>query len=438
MIWESDGHLSPNYSQRSYLYGVGGIPHVQFNGTVESIGGGTNMYPYYLNIYNQLINDESPIDIDLVGYTSGENAVELVADIVMTEDIQPSNVKIIFILTYKYNNEYFCTVEEYHEEVFELSHYGESGTYEHTFTLQNGWNIDNVSGVVMIQNLSGNHQIYQSAMTGEFGDPSIMIPYMYYEGWTTVGLPVIAANTNYQYIFPDAIENTMFSFDDGYELETNLVNGEGYWLRFSDQGYTTYTGFELEEITIQLEEGWNMISGISEVTPIHSIFDPYELIIPNTIYNFVEGYNLVDELEPGRGYWLRSSGNGDIMVSLDGNNNNLPRLVDRTGNLNVIKINGKSLYFGGDIPKEELLSYSLPPVPPGYAQDIRFTGDTRYLKEGGLIRFNGLNELKISYNILDGETWKVFNPKTGTTYKMEGTGNISIDKFDNFLNIRKN
>ena len=43
MIWESDGHLSPNYSQRSYLYGVGGIPHVQFNGTVESIGGGTNM-----------------------------------------------------------------------------------------------------------------------------------------------------------------------------------------------------------------------------------------------------------------------------------------------------------------------------------------------------------------------------------------------------------
>ena len=437
MIWESDGHVSPNYSQRSYLYGVGGIPHVQFNGTEESIGGGTNMYPYYLNIYNQLINDESPIDIDLVGYMSGENAVELVADIVMAEDIQPSNVKIIFILTYKYNNEYFCTVEEYHEEVFELSHYGESGTYEHTFTLQNGWNIDNVNGVVMVQNLSGNHQIYQSAMTGEFGDPSIAITFPHTEDWMTVGLPVMTDYPNYHDIFPNAIPNTLFAYDDGYTLTNNLINGEGYWIRFEQPGYTVFEGLALEEMTIQLEEGWNLISGISHPIMTNTIMDPYELIVPNTVYSFDVGYELAEEIEPGMGYWLRSSGAGDIMLLMDGISN-VSRFVDRTGELHSININGKTLYFGGKIPKEELLSYSLPPVPPGYTQDIRFMGDTRYLKEGGLIRLNGINELKISYNILDGETWKVFNPKTGTAYKMEGTGNIHIDKFDNFLNIRKN
>ncbi len=107
MIWESDGHVSPNYSQRSSLYGVSGIPHVQFNGTEESIGGGTNMYPYYLAIYNQLIDDESPINIDLVGYTNGDVGVDLVTDIVLTEDVQPGNNKIIYMLTYKYNNDYF-------------------------------------------------------------------------------------------------------------------------------------------------------------------------------------------------------------------------------------------------------------------------------------------------------------------------------------------
>ena len=431
MIWESDGHVSPNYSQRSSLYGVSGIPHVQFNGTEESVGGGTNMYPYYLNIYNQLINDESPIDIDLVGYTNGDNGVDLTANITLTGDVQPGNNKIIYLLTYRYNNDYFCTVERYYEEDFSLTHSGEMGYFEYYFELEPNWNISNVSVVMMIQNLSGSHQIYQAAITQEFGDPSITIPYMYTEGWTTVGLPVIAANTDYQYIFPDAIENTMFSFNDGYELETNLVNGTGYWLRFPEQGYTTFTGFELEEITIQLEEGWNMISGISEVTPIHSIFDPYELIIPNTIYNFVEGYNLVDELEPGRGYWLRSNGNGDVMVSLNGNNNNLPRLVDRTGNLNVIKINGKSLYFGGDIPEEELLSYSLPPVPPEGATDIRFSDDMRYCIDGCVIESSGLENFLIDYNIIDASNWILISENK--RYELNNRGKLNIKNRGNLI-----
>ena len=58
LIWEGDGHTSPGYSQRGGMYGVGGIPHAEFNGTINSIGGGTNMYPYYLDIYDQLIDDD--------------------------------------------------------------------------------------------------------------------------------------------------------------------------------------------------------------------------------------------------------------------------------------------------------------------------------------------------------------------------------------------
>ena len=201
MIWEGDGHVSPNYSQRSSFYGVSGIPHVQFNGTESVVGGGTNMYPYYLSVYNQLIDYESPINIDLVGYTSGDNGVDLVADIVITDDVQPGNNKILFILTYKYNDEYFCTVEGYHEETFDLSHSDEVGTYEHYFELESNWNIDNVNGLVLIQNMSGNHQIYQSTMTEEFGDPSITITFQHTEDWMTVGLPVITDYPNYYNIF---------------------------------------------------------------------------------------------------------------------------------------------------------------------------------------------------------------------------------------------
>ena len=431
MIWESDGHVSPNYSQRSNLYGVSGIPHVQFNGTEESIGGGTNMYPYYLAIYNQLINDESPIEIGLVGYLSGDDGIDLVADVILTDDVQPGNNKIIYILTYKYSDEYFCTVEGYYEETFDLTHYGEIGQFEHYFELESNWSLGNVNGLVLIQNMSGNYQIYQSEITQDFQDPIVTMAFMFPEGWTTVGLPLIVSNSNYQTVFPDAIENTMFSFDDGYNLETNLENGKGYWIRFAEQGYTNFVGLEFEEITITLDEGWNMISGVSAVTPIHSIFDPYELIIPNTIYNFVEGYNLVDELEPGRGYWLRSIGYGDIMVSVDGTNNNLPRLVDRTGNLNIIKINGKSLYFGGEIPEEELLSYSLPPIPPQGAVDIRFSDDMRYCIDGCVIESSGLENFLIDYNIIDASNWILISENK--RYELDNKDRLRIKNKGNLI-----
>ena len=432
MIWESDGHVSPNYSQRSNLYGVSGIPHVQFNGTEESIGGGTNMYPYYLAIYNQLINDESPIEIGLIGYLSGDDGVDLVADVILTDDVQPGNNKIIYILTYKYNDEYFCTVEGYHEETFDLSHYGEIGQYEHYFALESNWNIENVNGLVLIQNLSGNHQIYQSAMTEEFQDPIITMAFMFPEGWTTVGLPLIVSNSNYQSVFPDAIENTLFSFDDGYNLETNLENGEGYWLRFPEQGFTNFVGLEFEEITISLTEGWNMISGVSAVTPIHSIFDPYDLIIPNTIYLFVNGYNLVDEFEPGRGYWLRSNGYGDVMISVNGNDNSLPRMQDLLSGTHTITLNDIDLHFGGNVFSKVLLSYSLPPRPPLGALDIRFSADMRYCRDDCVIETQSVEKFYIKYNIENDEYWELTT--SDQRYELNGKGKIEVmNQGDDFI-----
>ena len=81
-------------------------------------------------------------------------------------------------------------------------------------------------------------------------------------------------------------------------------------------GIANFTGYELEEITISLVDGWNMVSGVSEATSVYSTLDPYELIVPNTIYTFNNGYNLADEFEPGHGYWLRSNGYGDITISI--------------------------------------------------------------------------------------------------------------------------
>ena len=414
------------------MYNVSGVPHTVFNGTETVVGGGTDMYPYYLDVYNQLIYNESPLHIDFVGYTDGNGGVDLVADVILTDDMSPSgNIKLIFILTYWFSNNYWCTVQRYHEESFDLTHYGESATYEHHFNLEPGWDMENVSGVVMIQNLSGNHQIYQSSITNEFEDPIIHIPFAYENGWTTVGLPLIVSNSNYQHVFPDAIDNTLFSFDGGYTLETELENGEGYWIRFAQSGYTNFIGYELEEVTISLIEGWNMISGVSEVTTIHTISDPYELVIPNTIYIFDSGYYLVNEFEPGHGYWLRSTGYGDIVISINGANNSSLRTRDWLSETHTITINGTDLHFGGDIPDKVLLSYSLPPLPPEGAFDVRFSDDMRYCRDGCVIEVRGAKKFFIEHDVMDNSSWVLIS--ANRSYELTSRGELDIENEGNLI-----
>ena len=134
-------------------------------------------------------------------------------------------------------------------------------------------------------------------------------------GWNLVGLPVEVEDSAYNFLFPEAINGTLFSFDSGYQPEINLTPGEGYWLRFSEAGATVLEGGPINELEISLSAGWNLISGISETVSIYSISDPEGIIVPFTLYDFNEGYSLSNSLAPGKGYWIRTNQSGTIIIS---------------------------------------------------------------------------------------------------------------------------
>ena len=137
----------------------------------------------------------------------------------------------------------------------------------------------------------------------------------YEENWNLIGLPLEVENASYTYLFPESIEETLYSFDDGYNLETSLMHGEGYWLRFSDAGSTTINGISINELTISLSEGWNLISGASNPMNISDIQDSDGIIIPGTVFGFtISGYSNAEILEPGNGYWLRANSSGSITL----------------------------------------------------------------------------------------------------------------------------
>jgi len=135
------------------------------------------------------------------------------------------------------------------------------------------------------------------------------------EGWNLVGLPAYIDDADYSSMFPEAITGTLFSFGSGYISESELIPGMGYWLRFSTNGSVIMTGIPIYDITLLMNEGWNLITGISTVTDVNDIQDPDGIIISGTFYDFDFGYGQVEELVPGHGYWVRTSSAGEIMIN---------------------------------------------------------------------------------------------------------------------------
>jgi hypothetical protein len=255
--------------------------------------------------------------------------------------------------------------------------------------------------------------------------------------WNMVGLSVGVEDENVSIIFPEAIDGTLYSFDGSYILEENLVNGQGYWLRFDNAGSTTISGTPINELTITLSEGWNMISGISTPVSVDVIIDPSGLIIPGTVYGFNGSYFSESTIETGYGYWLRSGGDGEITLSESGNSRKMVR-VHLPESANTLRVNGQTLYFGVDIPYHDRLSYSLPPKPPAGAFDMRFEGDWKYTGESGTMELMANSDfVNMEYVVHDDENWELIDSKNSSIYNLIGSGTLIISGKSTDFYLRK-
>ena len=284
--------------------------------------------------------------------------------------------------------------------------------------------------------LSGNLMFRVSLDHPEGGTISLDVDHM--ADWNLVGLPVSVEDPNHMSIFPDAIEGTLFSFGNGYELQDDLVSGNGYWLRFTESGSTTITGELLGSVSVSLMTDWNLISGPSDAVLFDNIDDPDGLIIPGTVYGFGNGYEQTDVFEPGKGYWVRSTGNGSVNIGAARSGKTTTPFAGKLDNANIISFNDAELYFGVDIPEENKLSYSLPPKPPAGSFDIRFTGDWKAVTDFGTIEImNNSGMIHLHYEIKDQNTWSLINPNTGEEIILVDSGELQIDGNPHEFNLSR-
>ncbi|TVR16458.1 MAG: T9SS C-terminal target domain-containing protein, partial [Balneolaceae bacterium] len=224
-------------------------------------------------------------------------------------------------------------------------------------------------------------------------DASGVNPIEYTAGWNLGGLPIDEGPLYYQSVFNN-ISQPPYLFTTAYVESENFTPGVGYWIHLTDAETVNYTGEELSLLNLELNEGWNLVSGLSHTLSETTVQDDNG-IIDSPWYGFNKAYYPASNIEPGYGYWVRASEPGTITLEhsaekiLAANQTENPwqrfnpeekfhalHFISETDTL-------QTLYFGGDLPEEVSSSrFVMPPVPPAEAFDGRFAGIESRLAEG--------------------------------------------------------
>ena len=172
----SDFDLGSDYSQRGGMYGVGGIPHTQWNGVESTTGGYPNgdwspMYSSFIPIYNGMVGDDTPYDIEINGMIN-DTEVSYDVSVTMDADMNATNQKVDIFVVEDNIWSYWSGASSYHDarnvarnwvatENLSISSAGETEIFSGTFDLSDSWVSDNIIIIAIVQNYGNPKQIYQ-------------------------------------------------------------------------------------------------------------------------------------------------------------------------------------------------------------------------------------------------------------------------------------
>jgi hypothetical protein len=204
------------------------------------------------------------------------------------------------------------------------------------------------------------------------------------EGWNMVSIPGLHfenqnVDTWWQYKDPSA---SVFKYNNGYQVVTELSPGAGYWMRQS--GARTYnTGDEWPPAGIQtvshgpipIQIGWNLISVYECPVDVNTLTTTPPTVL-GSFYGYLAGYFVASTLIPGYGYWLKSTINGWLNIpscnSFKGFVTSTDFIKADWGRIIITDNTGRSFSLYSIDQIQDLSKYDLPPLPPAGSFDIRF------------------------------------------------------------------
>lgn len=140
------------------------------------------------------------------------------------------------------------------------------------------------------------------------------------EGWNMVSLPLTVGDPRVTSLLPTASSGAFRYGVGGYEPRDSLLAGEGYWVKFAAPQVVSMFGIPLLLDTIDVREGWNLIGSIAGPVLVDSIEQIPAGLLASDVYAFdgTIGYQSAVEVEPLRGYWIKATTVGTLVLRFSG------------------------------------------------------------------------------------------------------------------------
>ena len=154
---------------------------------------------------------------------------------------------------------------------------------------------------------SSNGNIYRFTPTVDCIDININ------SGWNLLSVPYLNNDMSASNIFPNS-SSEVFGYGIGYYVVDSLLNGVGYWVKYSNSQVLQICGMQINSPT-SVNEGWNLIGPFNEQVPVQNISSQPPNIIVSPFFGFGAGYTTADTLNPGKGYWVKTNAAGTIQIN---------------------------------------------------------------------------------------------------------------------------
>lgn len=207
--------------------------------------------------------------------------------------------------------------------------------------------------------------------------------------WNLLSFPGYTVDSMVNSMFPDATSQAFVYNTSGglYETIVSVQHSKGFWLKFPAAGLTLVHGFALENDTLEINPGWNLIGSIQTPVTVSSIESDPPGIVTSDFFGYSGRYIISDSIVPGKGYWVKAKSGGSLILSSTAG----------TFSENRIRI--------------ELVN-EIPPVPPSDELETDVA-----------------NDIPTAY-MLDQNYPNPFNPTTTINYQIPTQSHVTLKVFD--------
>ncbi len=133
--------------------------------------------------------------------------------------------------------------------------------------------------------------------------------------WSIVSVPLLRSDRSLENAFPTALSGAFGYSAEGYSADDSLEHGVGYFLRCSPYDTFYVAGIPTATDTIVMKPGWNLIGSIDSPVMVGNILSDPQGMVTSSFWGWHGGYYVADSLKPGEGYWVKSQGEGKLILT---------------------------------------------------------------------------------------------------------------------------